>query len=165
MTPIAPARAVARGLALGRWGPELIAWRAAVLLQSATWDHTTMPEWHAPIASFARAKGYRFIPEFAFCRVEAPFRGGQVELWISTMGSGAHRATLAGSLAEHGVVHLRAKAKLVAALDVEVRRKTLLDRVLSRGVRMGEPEFDARYVALGKEDDVRRWLLCQAGRR
>lgn len=117
-----------------------------------------MIEWHAPISSFASANGYRFTGEFAFCRVEAPFGESHVELWLSNMGPGNPRATLDGALKDRGEPYCRAKAKLVVNFDVEVRRKTLLDRLFSRGVKLGNAEFDSRYVALGKEADVRRFL-------
>ena len=120
-----------------------------------------MTEWHAPIASFAKANGYHFTGEFAFCRVEAPFGKSHVELWLSNMGPGSPRATLAGALMDHGVTYCRAKAKIVVDFDVEIRRKTLLDRLFLRGVKLGDAEFDARYVALGKEADLRRFLRSE----
>src|SRR5262245_497400 len=76
-------------------------------------------------------------------------------------GSGKHRPTLGGVLLEYGEVHCRAKAKAVREINVEVRRKTLLDQIISRGVRVGDAEFDAKYVALGKEQDVRRFLSTE----
>ncbi len=120
-----------------------------------------MTEWHAPIASFAKAKGYQFTAEFAFCRVEAPFGKSHVELWLSNMGPGNPRGTLAGALMDHGVAYCRAKAKIVVDLDVEVRRKTILDRLFVRGLKLGDAEFDTRYVALGKEVDLRRFLSSE----
>lgn len=118
----------------------------------------TEREWHASVSSFARSRGYRFVGDLAFCRVEAPFGQTRVELWISAMGPGEHRNTLAGAMGGDGTLHCRVKAKVVGEVGVEVRRKTLLDRILSRGVRLGLAEFDASYVALGKEVDVRRFM-------
>ncbi|NUP05127.1 MAG: hypothetical protein HOW73_03595 [Polyangiaceae bacterium] len=117
-----------------------------------------MPEWHAPISSFAKANGYVFWGDLAFCTVKAPVKGATVELWISAMGSGRARATIEGTFGEYGVIYCRAKAKLVAELDVEVRRKTVLDRLISRGRPSGNAEFDAKYVALGNADHLRRLL-------
>jgi hypothetical protein len=115
-------------------------------------------EWHAPIAAFARESGYVFDGDLAFCTIKAPAKGTTVDVWISRMGPGRPRATLAGTLANDGVVHCRAKAKLVAKIGVEVRRKTLLDRAVSRGHATGDAEFDSKYVALGKPDEIRRVL-------
>jgi hypothetical protein len=120
-----------------------------------------MTDWHAPIASFAKGNGYRFTAEFAFCRVEAPFGKSHVELWLSNMGPGTPRGTLAGALMDQGVTYCRAKAKLVVDFDIEVRRKTILDRLFLRGLKLDDTEFDARYVALGKEADIRRFLRSE----
>lgn len=121
-------------------------------------DRPTAAEWHAPVAEFARENGYRFMGDYAFCRVEARYEDSTIKLWISIMGSGSSRATLMGELAEHGEVHCRGEAKVVGEHDVEIRRRTILDRLLSRGVQLGDAEFDTKYVALGKEEDVRRFL-------
>lgn len=120
-----------------------------------------MSEWHASIAAFAKENGYRFMGELVFSQVWAPFRGAEVELWISNMGPGRPRASLSGMIAEYGVKSCHARAKMTADFVGEVRRKTLLDRLFSRGVATGNRDFDSRYVALGEIEDVRRFLVSQ----
>lgn len=121
-----------------------------------------MVEWHAPVSEFAKANRYTFFGDLAFCTVKAQTNGTVVELWISNMGTGRQRATVGGTLSAFGVVHCRAKAKLVADIDLVVRRKTIFDRIISRGQPLGDAEFDARYIALGKPADVRRVLTAAA---
>ena len=115
-------------------------------------------EWHSPVSDFAKSRGYRFKGDLAFCRVNAAFGETGVELLISNVGAGGPRNTVASVVADYGVVHCRAEAKIVGELKVEVRRRTLFDRLISRGVRLGVPAFDSKYVAIGAEEDVRRFL-------
>ncbi len=117
-----------------------------------------MSEWYAPIAAFAKTRGYTFTPEYAFCRLVAPLGAARVHLWISRMGSGNARATMSGTFDEWGEIHLRATARMAAKLEIEVRRRNLLDSILRRGKPSGHAEIDARYVALGSAEDVQRFL-------
>lgn len=117
-----------------------------------------MPEWYDPASSFAADRRYRFRGDIAFCKVDAPFGETRVELVISNVAGGGHRNTVAGVVAQFGVLHYRATAKLATLVDIEVRRRTLFDRILSRGVKTGNHDFDAHYVAIGEEEDVRRFL-------
>ncbi len=117
-----------------------------------------MTEWYDPVSAFARKNGYRFVGDLAFCTIKAKFGQTFVELWVSNVGGGGHRASLGGVLAEYDVIHCRANVKVVGEVKVEVRRRTLFDRLISRGVRIENEGFDSKYVALGKEEDVRRFL-------
>ncbi|MFO0590564.1 MAG: hypothetical protein U0441_23685 [Polyangiaceae bacterium] len=121
-------------------------------------DGVSKMEWYDPVSSFASNKGYRFKGDIAFCKVDAAFGQTRVELVVSNVGGGGHLNTVGAVIAQQGVLHCRAKAKVVGEANVEVRRRTLFDRIFSRGVRIGTPEFDAKYVAFGREEDVRRFL-------
>lgn len=113
-----------------------------------------METWQAAVEAFAKQHGYRLMKDLAFCEVYAPFGRTEVKLWISVMGGGGARATLAGLANEVGNVHCKARAKLLAPGPVEVHRRGLLDRIASRGVRVGDDAFDDKYTARGRPEHV-----------